>query len=175
MMVTRRKTVPWLWVSLAMLPWALIIFIACGFATITTFQLRKFTDSPLLISALLTIPSITGVTFTPIALYLSDHVWTRWGRRKPFVVVGGIPALLALVLIPYANSLVTLTLLLLTYYICQAGFQPFEPLTQEIVPPSQRGRASIVHTLAIQLAVLGFFWVLMGRYDDYYSDWPWSL
>lgn len=175
MMITRLKTVPWLWVVMTMLPWSFGIFVSCAFGTITTFELRKFTDSPLVIMIILTLPSVLGVTITPIALYTSDHLWTRWGRRKPLLAAGAVPALFVILAIPHAHGLITLTLLLAAYHAANAVGSTFEPLTQEIVPPAQRGRASIVHTLAIQFAVLSFFWLMLGRFDDVYTQWPWSL
>jgi len=175
MMITRQKRVPWLWVVITMLPWAFIVFVGCAFGTITTFELRKFTDDPFTIAIVLQIPAIVGVTLVPIMLYLSDHLWTRWGRRKPLLMIGILPSMLTAVLIPYAPSFVTLCFLLISHSVAGAISCTFEPLTQEIVPPHQRGRASIVHTLAIQFAVLAFFALMLGRFDDVYSGWPWSL
>ena len=33
---------------------------------------------------------LTGLLVQPIVGYLSDHTWTRWGRRRPFLLFGSL-------------------------------------------------------------------------------------
>ena len=174
MMTTRLKRVPWLWVIITMMPWAFGIFVSIAFGTVVTLELRKFTNSPFVIATLGVSYGIVGYVLTPIMLYVSDLIWTPWGRRKPLLVLG-FPAVLTGLLIPYANSLVMLLILLVAGNVISALGPTFEPLTQEIIPPHQRGRASIVHSLVINFAIMAFFAFMIGRFDDVYNYWPWSL
>ncbi len=174
MMVTRLKRVPWLWVIITMMPWAFGIFVSIAFGTVVTLELRKFTNDPFVIATLGVSYGIVGYVLTPVMLYISDFIWTPWGRRKPLLALG-FPAALAGLLIPYANNLVMLLILLVAWNVISALGPTFEPLTQEIIPPHQRGRASIVHSLVINFAILAFFAFMIGRFDDLYTCWPWSI
>ncbi len=174
MMITRLKRVPWLWVIITMMPWAFGIFVSIAFGTVVTLELRKFTNNPFVIATLGVSYGIVGYVLTPVMLYISDLIWTPWGRRKPLLVLG-FPAVLTGLLIPYANNLVMLLILLVAGNVIGALGPTFEPLTQEIIPPHQRGRASIVHSLVINFAIMAFFAFMIGRFDDLYTAWPWSL
>ena len=46
---------------------------------------------------------ITGLLVQPIIGYLSDRTWhPRWGRRRPFFLVGAITTSFALFFVPYS-------------------------------------------------------------------------
>ena len=34
---------------------------------------------------------LTGLLVQPVIGYLSDRTWTRWGRRRPFFMIGAVP------------------------------------------------------------------------------------
>ncbi|MEN9942317.1 MAG: hypothetical protein RLZZ91_318 [Bacteroidota bacterium] len=49
---------------------------------------------------------ITGLLVQPIVGTLSDNTWSpRWGRRKPYLIIGAILTSIALVLMPYSSEL----------------------------------------------------------------------
>ncbi len=51
----------------------------------------------------------------PLVGYLSDRIRTRWGRRKPFIILGSIPALIINIIIwtpPLGNDFITFIYLL---------------------------------------------------------------
>jgi len=84
----------------------------------------------------------------PLAGAVSDRSDFRWGRRRPFILLGGV---LALLLIPglglawsYAAVFVVYCLLQIATNIAQGPYQAFIP---ELVPPDKRGRASGVKGL----------------------------
>jgi Na+/melibiose symporter-like transporter len=84
----------------------------------------------------------------PLAGAVSDRSDSRWGRRRPFILAGG---LLALLLIPglglaasYAAVFVVYCLLQAATNIAQGPYQAFIP---ELVPADKRGRASGVKGL----------------------------
>ncbi|MFN4147408.1 MAG: MFS transporter [Runella sp.] len=49
---------------------------------------------------------VTGLIIQPIIGALSDRTWSaRWGRRKPFFLIGAIVTSIALVLMPHSSAL----------------------------------------------------------------------
>ena len=48
---------------------------------------------------------ITGLIVQPIVGHLSDHSRSRFGRRRPFLVTGGLLTAIALVFMPNATTL----------------------------------------------------------------------
>jgi Na+/melibiose symporter-like transporter len=84
----------------------------------------------------------------PLAGAVSDRSSFRWGRRRPFILAGGI---LTVLLIPgiglagsYAGIFVVYCLLQIASNIAQGPYQAFIP---ELVPPDKHGRASGVKGL----------------------------
>lgn len=62
---------------------------------------------PFLVAIALAIPKIVGAIMDPIAGSLSDNARTRWGRRRPFILVGGVAGVVLLPLIwmpPFSTS-----------------------------------------------------------------------
>ena len=53
---------------------------------------------PLLVAVALAIPKIVGAICDPIVGTLSDNARTRWGRRRPFILVGGA---MGVILLPF--------------------------------------------------------------------------
>ena len=50
---------------------------------------------------------------SPWAGTKSDHTWTRFGRRKPWIMIGTPIAALALTLIPLANTIFAIMVFIL--------------------------------------------------------------
>ena len=55
---------------------------------------------------------ITGLIVQPLVGYFSDRTWTRYGRRRPYFVLGAALAAGALVIMPNASTLLTAVLML---------------------------------------------------------------
>jgi Na+/melibiose symporter-like transporter len=98
---------------------------------------------------LLTLSGLLLAMFVqPIAGAVSDRSSFRWGRRRPYILVGSI---IALLLIPgiglagsYAAIFAVYCLLQVASNIAQGPYQAFIP---ELVPADKRGRASGVKGL----------------------------
>ena len=50
------------------------------------------------------LPPLMGIIVQPIIGSLSDKTWTRWGRRKPYLLLGSFIAILVMCLLPNAGS-----------------------------------------------------------------------
>ncbi|MES2695697.1 MAG: MFS transporter [Verrucomicrobiota bacterium] len=168
-METQRAQVPWGWTAWLALPWATLHYLELACAAPLTFTLRKFVEDPALLAFFASLNTAFTFTVGAVASYMSDRIWTPWGRRRPFLVVGWMGVVVALALIPLAGNLWTLAALILLLHLCQDIAKPYEPLYNEIVPPAQRGRAGIVRTTAVGLTGLVFNAVLFAGFDrDYH-------
>lgn len=100
----------------------------------------------------------------PIAGTISDRIGSRWGRRRPFIFIGVIVAVLLLPGIGLAGSFIVLfvvyCLLQVTANTAQGPYQAFIP---ERVPSDKRGTASGFRSL-FELAGGVIFVLLAGHF-----------
>jgi len=96
----------------------------------------------------------------PFIGYLSDRTNTRWGRRKPFIMIGTIPILILEIILwlPPTNNQFTIFIYLLIMLICYDTFYtmialPFDSLFPELYTSVKE--RSEVNTIKQLLAVLG--------------------
>ena len=75
----------------------------CTFGQVTNIFTMGFGLSPILVSWAMTLPRAIDAVIDPALGHLSDNTHTRWGRRKPFLVIGAVLAALFLSLIWWAN------------------------------------------------------------------------
>jgi maltose/moltooligosaccharide transporter len=72
----------------------------------------------------------------------SDRSWSRWGRRKPWLMVGVPIAALGFVLIPFARVLAGMLLFIFITNIGMALFRaPTAALLGDLFPPEHRSKA----------------------------------
>lgn len=166
---THRSRIPWSWPAFLALPWAALHYLEQTSAAPLTFTLRKFVSDPALLAFLASLNTVFTFTVGATASYMSDRIWTRHGRRRPFLIVGWTGVALALAFLPLATSLPALVALILLFHLCQDIARPYEPLYNEIVPPAQRGRAGIIRTVAVSLTGLGLNAVMLARFDHEYQ------
>lgn len=96
---------------------------------------------------ILAIGALASMIVAPLFGAWSDRVRTRWGRRKPFVVVGTIGnvlGLLALAFIPSAPSALLPYILAFIWIelFNNLATAPYSGLIPDMVAPEQRGSAS---------------------------------
>ena len=51
------------------------------------------------------LPPLMGMIVQPLIGKWSDRTWTRMGRRKPYLIVGAVIAVLVMLFLPNAGSL----------------------------------------------------------------------
>ncbi len=83
---------------------------------------------------------LTGLIMQPIIGYLSDHTWLgKWGRRRPYFMIGAILASLALFVFPnvWALWMASVLLWLLDASI-NVSMEPFRAFVGDMLPDNQR-------------------------------------
>ncbi len=114
---------------------------------------------------LLSIPmAIVSILIQPTVGSISDYTISRWGRRKPYIVIGSLLDLVFLFGIATSNSVLMLgvfaALLAFSTNIARGPFQGYVP---DLIHPRQVGMASaMVGLMQILGNVTGFLAVTLG-------------
>ena len=92
---------------------------------------------------------ITGLIVQPLVGYYSDRTWTRFGRRRPYFLVGAVLAAFTLVAMPNATTLWVAVLML---WVLDASLNftmgPFRAFVADQMSAAAAGhRLSHVHVL----------------------------
>jgi MFS family permease len=109
--------------------------------------------------------SLMAVIWQPIAGALSDRTHTRFGRRRPFIVIGTAGDVLFLVGLAASGSF---GLVLIFYFLIQAASNtaqgPYQGLMPDVVPEPQRGTASgyfgVANVVGLLAGTVGSGWIL---------------
>jgi len=95
------------------------------------------------LSLLSTVGTLLASIVHPLAGWASDATRTRFGRRRPYLLAGGIVAAVGLIWMAvgrgYAELVAAILLLQLGYNVAVAAYQAYIP---EIAPAEGRGKAS---------------------------------
>jgi maltose/moltooligosaccharide transporter len=106
---------------------------------------------------------ITGLLIQPLIGAMSDRTWSpRWGRRKPYFLVGAIGCSVCLFLFPFVAAIWTAVLLL---WILDASnntaMEPYRAFIADKLPPSQLAKGFLAQSFftgfGITLANLSLF------------------
>jgi len=94
---------------------------------------------------------LTGLLVQPIIGYLSDRTWSvKWGRRRPYFLLGAILSSLALFFVPYSPALwIAAGFLWVLDASINISMEPFRALVADKLPNSQRSYGFVVQTLII--------------------------
>lgn len=163
--LTQQPRIPWTWALIALLPWTAITITQFVNVVGLTFTLKKFTDDPVIIALVTGSQQALALVIGALVSFTSDRIWTRWGRRKPFLVTGWVCSGLFILLVPFAPSLLVLVLCILVYVAFIDMNGPYEVATMEVIPPPQRGRAGAITQILKMCTNLLFFSVLVAQFD----------
>jgi MFS family permease len=166
---THRKRIPWSWAFLICLPWIGTGFFNQVSGDAMTFTMRKFLEDPVIITGISSVNTLFNFVVGVFACYFSDRIWTRIGRRKPFLVTAFIAGGTLLLFVPLVGNLFLLVALILIYQFFVDLGSPWEPLYNEVVPPKQRGRAGIFRMILVYAGGMFFATVLVGQFDVQYE------
>jgi maltose/moltooligosaccharide transporter len=94
---------------------------------------------------------LTGLVVQPIIGYLSDNTWSpKYGRRKPYFLIGAILASVTLFFMPHSPVLwVAAGLLWILDSSINISMEPFRALVADKLPESQRSNGFVIQTLII--------------------------
>jgi maltose/moltooligosaccharide transporter len=82
---------------------------------------------------------VTGLIIQPIIGHMSDKTWNRFGRRRPFFLVGAILASLALLVMPNSPTLwIAAGLLWMMDASINVSMEPFRAFVGDMLPSKQR-------------------------------------
>ena len=114
--------------------------------------LSSYTQSAFLKGSILALEGLIGMIIPPLVGYYSDTLRSRYGRRKPFIIIGAVMAAFAALLIysTYAMgiSIWGLAAILAFFYLSMHFYTAqYRALLPDTVESGQRGRASGVITL----------------------------
>ncbi len=108
---------------------------------------------------------LTGLLVQPIIGYLSDRTWSpKWGRRRPYFLIGAVLSSLALFFVPHSPALwVAAGFLWILDASINISMEPFRALVADKLPESQRSYGFVTQTLIIGIGT----WVA--------SNLPWMV
>ena len=126
--------------------------------------LKSFGAPDLLTGLLSSTRSIEGVFIQPTVGAISDRIWTRFGRRRPFMIVGiPLSALFFLLAGFYVHTLLGLAIAIFLFSIFfNAAVDPYAALLADIAPVRERGLLSGVST-GVQVLAQVVFLVIVSR------------
>jgi Na+/melibiose symporter-like transporter len=121
---------------------------------------------------------ILAMAAQPIAGAISDRSGFRWGRRRPYILLGILAGILFLTGMGLAGSF---AILFITYCLLQISVNtaqgPYQAFIPEMVPDGKRGTASGVKSLLEILGGVALLYPIALFMDNYADDegkvWLW--
>jgi len=110
---------------------------------------------------------LTGLLVQPVIGYLSDRTWTRWGRRRPYFMLGALFTTLALLVMPNSP---TLWIAAGTLWVLDASInvsmEPFRAFVGDNLSPRQRptGYAMQSFFIGVGAIVASFLPYVLAHY-----------
>src|SRR5205085_10645957 len=94
---------------------------------------------------------LAGLLVQPIIGCLSDGAWhARWGRRRPYFMIGAVLSSIALVIMPHSSALwMAAGLLWVLDVFGNIAMEPFRAFVTDKLPDSQVNRGFIMQSLMI--------------------------
>jgi maltose/moltooligosaccharide transporter len=99
---------------------------------------------------------LTGLIVQPIIGHMSDHTWSpRFGRRRPYFLVGAIFASLALLVMPNSGALwMAAGLLWILDASINVSMEPFRAFVADLLPQRERTRGFAMQSIFIGLGAM---------------------
>jgi len=94
---------------------------------------------------IMTLDNIAALFILPFVGAYSDRIWTRWGRRKPFIATGAPIALLGFIAIPLflgQSLLLFMAAIFITLFAMDIFRTPVVSLMPDITPSPKRSQAN---------------------------------
>jgi MFS family permease len=99
--------------------------------------------------------AVAPIIIQPTVGVISDYTMTRWGRRKPYIVIGSLLDVIFLIGIATSNDFLAIVAF---YFLLQVSSNfaqgPFQGYVPDLVPASQVGTASGLMGLMLTLGTI---------------------
>jgi len=113
------------------------------------------------------IAPIMGLVVQPIIGHYSDNTWTRFGRRKPFFLLGAVLASIGMVLIPQADFMIAILpalwvgagMLMIMDASFNIAMEPFRALVADNLSNEQTTKGFSVQTALIGIGAVVGSWL----------------
>jgi len=123
-----------------------------------------------------TLPVFVAILVQPTVATISDYTITRWGRRKPYIVIGSLLDVVFLYGLATSNDFLAM-LAFFTLLQCSSNFAqgPFQGYVPDLVPEQQVGTASglmgvmIVLGQGVGVAIASIGLIQMGHIEQFYG------
>lgn len=110
---------------------------------------------------------LTGMIVQPIVGYMSDKTWNRFGRRRPYFLVGAFLTSIALILMPNAPHLASFIapmfigggLLMIMDASINISMEPFRALVADKLPAEQHTLGFSIQSLLIGIGAVVGSWL----------------
>ncbi len=117
---------------------------------------------------------LMGLIVQPIIGHYSDRTWTRFGRRKPYFLIGSILAAFGLIFMPQSDTLTAFMpalwvgagMLMIMDASFNIAMEPFRALVADLLPSDQRTLG-----FSVQTALIGFGAVIGSWLPYALSNW----
>jgi len=123
---------------------------------------------------------ITGMIVQPIIGYFSDRTWNRFGRRRPYFLLGAFLTSAALILMPNAPALAGYIapmfigggLLMIMDASINISMEPFRALVADKLPPEQHTLGFSMQTLLIGIGAVVGSWLpyILGNFMGFSTE-----
>lgn len=92
---------------------------------------------------------MTGLLVQPMIGALSDKTWSdRWGRRKPYLLMGALGCAITLFLFPFVGALWGAVVLLWLLDISNnTSMEPYKALLADVLPKNQLARGFLIQSM----------------------------
>jgi len=122
--------------------------------------------------------SVIAMVVQPIAGAISDRSSFSWGRRRPYILLGTILAILFLPGIGLCGNYITFLIIYCLLQIsCNVAQGPFQAFIPDLVPETKRGLASGVKSLLEFVGGITLVWVILNFMERYFTEqggpWLW--
>ncbi len=103
---------------------------------------------------------VTGLLIQPIIGYLSDNTWNRFGRRRPFFMIGAILASIAILIMPNSPVLwFAAGMLWIMDASINVTMEPFRAFVGDMLPDEQRTRGFAMQSFFIGIGAFVASWL----------------
>jgi len=103
---------------------------------------------------------VTGLIVQPIIGYMSDKTWGRFGRRRPYFLVGAIMASIALLLMPNSPGLwIAVGMLWIMDASINITMEPFRAFVGDMLPDEQRTKGFTMQSFFIGIGAFVASWM----------------